>query len=307
MAELVTERGRDLEAIRARAAAAVPGPWRWGGNTEVERVHLCTDHSGQRYILAPAIRQAEYVHDHFHSETYGLQEYRERLEQRWAEHDKLVDEALEEELGYLRDRSRLDDWQPPTRALDVLRYIAEVEDELEGWEPWEFDPTLHPDNGDSGDRERIRDFLAGSRDAEDGAVTLSIFRTSDHAWLTRGVQAFPDLQLPVHGWMRSYRDVARYEVLGGQTRAEAGLAPDAGRMNSPLYREDIVGLDTPEADFIAHARQDVDDLLAELDAVRAVAAATFAAIDAGDLADLEPLREVLGIERMGSPASGADA
>lgn len=54
---------------------------------------------------------------------------------------------------------------------------------------------------------------------------------------------------------------ARYEALGGMTREEAGLDVHADRSNSPLYREDFVGLDHPDAEFIANARRDVDFLL----------------------------------------------
>lgn len=70
-----------------------------------------------------------------------------------------------------------------------------------------------------------------------------------------------------HGAERlySHRKIARYEVLDGKTRQEAGLPPDADMTNSPLYREDIVGIDSPEAEFLAYAWEDVLYLLAELE------------------------------------------
>ncbi len=75
------------------------------------------------------------------------------------------------------------------------------------------------------------------------------------------------------GRMVSFREIARYDVLDGATREEAGLSPDAGPRNSRLYREDFLALDSPEAEFIAHARDDVDTLLAEVDRLRAELAA----------------------------------
>ena len=70
------------------------------------------------------------------------------------------------------------------------------------------------------------------------------------------------------GWRGRLRDMlrrhARYEVLDHRTRAEAGLDESADRSNSPLYREDFVGIDHPDADFIAHAPEDVAALLLEV-------------------------------------------
>lgn len=62
------------------------------------------------------------------------------------------------------------------------------------------------------------------------------------------------------------RDLAVYSV-----------APDATRRNDKrVYRADIVGLRNPNAIFIAAARQDVDDLLAEVDRLNALLAERYA-------------------------------
>lgn len=59
-------------------------------------------------------------------------------------------------------------------------------------------------------------------------------------------------------WMVSAKELPIYEV-----------APDAtSRDDKRVYRGDIIGLRHPDAEFIAHARQDVDDLLAYIDHLR---------------------------------------
>lgn len=83
---------------------------------------------------------------------------------------------------------------------------------------------------------------------------------------TYGEKSTLHLGFPARGGgvTRSHRELARYEVLNGKTREEAGLAPGADRTNSALYREDFIGLDSAEAEFIAHAREDIDFLLGEV-------------------------------------------
>lgn len=47
------------------------------------------------------------------------------------------------------------------------------------------------------------------------------------------------------------------------------VAPDAtSRDDDRVYRADLVGFRNPDAEFIAHARADVDELLAEVDRLR---------------------------------------
>lgn len=44
------------------------------------------------------------------------------------------------------------------------------------------------------------------------------------------------------------------------------VAPDATSHNDPrVYRQTIIGIRHPDAEFIAHSRQDVDDLLTYID------------------------------------------
>lgn len=40
-----------LAGIRARSAAATPGPWAWFGNTDVHNVYLATQHWGRHYVM----------------------------------------------------------------------------------------------------------------------------------------------------------------------------------------------------------------------------------------------------------------
>lgn len=63
-------------------------------------------------------------------------------------------------------------------------------------------------------------------------------------------QALP--RLNVRGLMHRADEFAVFEVY-----------PEATSRNHPrVYRGDIIGLRHPDADFMAHARQDIDDLLA---------------------------------------------
>ena len=41
----------DIEPIRARLAAATPGPWEWFGNTKTYQCHLSTVHGGRRHVM----------------------------------------------------------------------------------------------------------------------------------------------------------------------------------------------------------------------------------------------------------------
>jgi hypothetical protein len=63
-------------------------------------------------------------------------------------------------------------------------------------------------------------------------------------------------------WMFKASDMPIYQV-----------APDAtSRDDRRVYRADIIGIRHPDAEFIAHARQDVDDLLALVDELQAALA-----------------------------------
>ena len=68
-------------------------------------------------------------------------------------------------------------------------------------------------------------------------------------WGFKGAQ--PRFQHPMQA-MDKASDMVRFEV-----------APDAtSRADPRVYRGDIIAIAHPDADFIAHARQDVEDLLA---------------------------------------------
>jgi hypothetical protein len=200
-----------VEAIRARAAAATAGPWRWFGNTAVDSVYLGTDHSGRLFLLRPDLRYVESVYHHEHVESYTVEQARESIRDWCGAHDG--------------------------------------------------------EDGRSCRCDELREFLTGTMYHDEPGRSLC--RDGVDVWLERGVFVKPDLSVQRDHRMVSYRDVARYEVLGGRTIAEHQAA--GGQINGQrrdLYREDIVGLDNADAEFMAAARQDVDDLLAEVDQLR---------------------------------------
>ena len=71
----------------------------------------------------------------------------------------------------------------------------------------------------------------------------------------RGAQ--PTFQ--VKGEMKKGVDLCRFEVARKVIGIEAAKKPGSG-----VYRKDIVGFDHPDAEFIAHARQDIPALLAHI-------------------------------------------
>jgi hypothetical protein len=72
-----------------------------------------------------------------------------------------------------------------------------------------------------------------------------------------GMQSARPRFLTEHFWMQDADELAVFEV-----------CRDAKRRTDPrVYRGDVVGFRHPDAEFIAGARQDVDDLLALVDAV----------------------------------------
>lgn len=137
----------DIEKIRARAAAATPGPWRWFGNIKSGGPYLASRRWGQQYVM-------------------GFQ----RLGMSGAQPTFAYREGPDKSHG--------------TRHLR-----------------WEDDGAP-------------RDVRIGSG-----------------------------------------KELAIYEV-----------APDATSPDDPrVYRHDVVGFRSPDAEFIAHSRADVDALLAEVD------------------------------------------
>lgn len=125
--------------------------------------------------------------------------------------------------------------------------------------------------------EEVREFLRGELEVEEGArhmldrdsrfwaVSRNMRINSELRFQGRKQDGSPDVM------MHSYSDddMARYEVLNGKTLAEH-LA--AGGKRSDLYREDIVGFASPEAELIAHAPDDMKFLLAEIDRLEEIIA-----------------------------------
>lgn len=115
------------------------------------------------------------------------------------------------------------------------------------------------------------EFLRDSRVRDDATGEWRPFTDEERAeqvrqdWLEdpwEGTQhdtrmAFVDQKLH---WAVDARELAIYEV-----------CPEATKRDDPrVYRADIVGVRHPDADFIAHSRQDVTDLLAAVDRVAAL-------------------------------------
>lgn len=224
-----------ISDIRARAAAAMPGPWGWYGNVDSHIVHLATRHSGRQFIFDVTTRAVEYVYHHFYAETYTLAEARENVVD-WFRGDPDMDCP---DCGYPADEHsdscREPHWQPEHPVQEAAREFLAEEIDLD-------DPSRH-----------------GSRDLiVDGDLLL-----------TRAVVVHPELRFQRDGLMEPARDLARYEVLHGRTLAEH----HAGGHPGSLYRADICGIDTPEAEFLAHARDDIDTLLAHIDELEAQLAA----------------------------------
>lgn len=272
----------DVEAIRERAAAAIRGPWMWSGNLDSDTVHLVTAHSGMLYLLTPRHAARKYVFNHEWCEGYDLPVADEYV-MRWCGCHELEldtpDEHLERErageIALVEDANGWDEKFHPTRARRVLAYCDNLlENELYDW--WreqeecicgEIREWLRDQERREGINEQGDDFSSWRRTFEKRETD----RRTDPS-LSVGAQVYTDLYFHNHerGLIESHRGIARFEVLNGRTLAEHHAA--AGRINGErrdLYRKDIVGLDNPEATFIAHARQDVDDLLAEIDRLRA--------------------------------------
>ncbi len=220
----------------------------------------------------PELRDEERIFDHDHLNNRSLPEARERY---------LLD------INTLTRRPYASLGLVELQALAAVRGVAvfnaqdaaalPVEDDY--FEPLVAYDEAHglPDDAEQPlEREvqqQLRGFLADAprMDPQEGARHFT--RQNGRAWLTRHVHTSIGLWLQgPDGLMVSWRDVARYEVLDGRTLAEHEAAGGmiAGKPRD-LYRGDIVGLATPEAEFMAHARSDVD-------ALRTLAAAV-----AGDL------------------------
>jgi hypothetical protein len=253
--------------IRARAAAAIEGPWGWFGHTD--SVYLATNHSGRQYILSPDVVTTQYVFDHDDVEGYPLEEARERY---------LLKPGTLPLADYVT--APLDDLRALASARGLVVVNAEIPDDPpieddydEALRRWDEDHRLiDPLTGGPAHwataegQERLRDFLAGDLDPTEGDRHLPRRDQGGHpwAWLSRGVQTTPTLHVRGEGRMVTAGSVARFEVLGDRTIEQAERELD--RVN--LYRDTVSGLGTPEMDFIANARSDMDELLAEVERLR---------------------------------------
>lgn len=177
----------DLEAIKARAEAATPGPWRWRGNTDTDDPRIVGGPS--RHTVLVVMRRQRKADD--------------REAKSFDAHLRECDVPVEDADA---------DGKTRYRPLTDEEVADRVRDE------WLEDPWGGP------------------------AYDLRL--------------AFRDPETNIMGYAR---DMAVYEV-----------CPDAtGRDDKRVYRADVVGLRHPDAEFIAHAREDVDALIAEVERLTA--------------------------------------
>jgi hypothetical protein len=121
--------------------------------------------------------------------------------------------------------------------------------------------------------------------------------TSPGPWRWSGNTATQQMSLTcwVPGWGRTtVMDFVRWGMRGAQPRFRGGSIMHKGSdlavwevnraaidpADPSLYRHDVVGLRSPDAAFIADAPGYVDDLLAEVDRLRAANATAVAALHA---------------------------
>jgi len=221
-----------LDEIKARAAAIIPGPWRWMGNTATDQVYLATTHGGQTTILSPDVRRTEYVHHHEYVETYTLEQARENVATWCGQHEDGEDDADECVCHGLREflAGRLDaeeahrDYTRPGAVYPVLTRGVQV----------------HAD---------LRLPVAGHR-------MTSYREMVRYEVLGRSLGA---------RW-GEYRTKAEWTEEAGRVTLAEGRTGDrpAKTVDEALYREDFCGLDHPEATFIEHAAEDIPWLLAEV-------------------------------------------
>lgn len=188
----------DLAAIRARAAAAIGGPWKWRGNTDTGDVRLVG------HILVDDTRNPGW------QRPYGLDVFGTIREERTVD-----DPGAKEYAEYLRDVRILDrvtrEYRPYT-ADEIAQGV------LDDWVNEKFSDEPRTDN------------------------YIAFVNATSHFY-------------------EAARDLAIYEVARAQ-----GLPDDTPRDHPKVYRADLIGIRNANAEFIEHSRQDVDDLLAIIDA-----------------------------------------
>jgi hypothetical protein len=223
-----------LEEIRQRATAAIPGPWRWQGNVDVNRCYLATTDRGQLTIMLANSAKCEYVFDRVEGVGRTLEEAREGVLDLCGSHEG---GPYEGEPGY------------DCICTEIATFLEGTVDSEEGTRSFSTAYGCPPNRAD--------DIVRGVQSHVDimfPAVERAAGRREE-----LGARLYP------------YSRWAKYEVLGYRSKAEwvmdqAGVIPSAGGdMEDFLYRKDFVGLDQPEAAFIEHSRDDIDWLLAKVD------------------------------------------
>jgi hypothetical protein len=221
-----------LEAIRKRHEAIVPGPWRWFGNTETDQLYLGTVDRGRLYVLTVGTREEQYVYHHANVASYTLSEISNTRVQDWCGgHDEFG--------GHDADGCI---------CLDIADFLrGEVERE-----------------------EGARHFSHDRRPHSGTILTRGVSVHADLRF-AQPYKTDPQERKTHGGVMRSYRDCGpKYEVLGYRSVSEWEM--DQGGVQNArdaLYRQDFMGFDQPEATFIEHAPEDIAYLLGEIDRLRA--------------------------------------
>src|SRR5437588_7021054 len=67
-----------------RCGALIPRPWSLYGYTATDQVYLATTNLGRLFIFMPGKYTTEYVYDHYHVESYTLEQARERVIPLWC-------------------------------------------------------------------------------------------------------------------------------------------------------------------------------------------------------------------------------
>lgn len=271
-----------LDDIKARAAAIIPGPWAWMGNTATDQVYLSTNGRGRLTILQPSHYWTESIYVYATERVYTLQEAREQYEEICGAHDddEMLDNAFE---GVIYEGYEDDFMEYPDEWGEITFRTGR------GCVAWlKFAFSRLKEQPDHCPRcEAVKEWLRGDLDSDGGDSAL-MFPLDYHSSAVRHRTVHEDLRFPEApnaswtaealerrnrhgGHMKSYREMCRYEVLGKLSRDDGHFHEYATRAENPtgnLYREDFCGIATPEAEFIQYAAEDIPFLLAEIDALR---------------------------------------
>jgi hypothetical protein len=225
-----------LEAIRKRFDAIIPGPWRWYGNTATDQVYLATTDRGRLIILSPQLQKVQYVFDHNSMKSYDLARISNTDVQGWCgfhergggavEYDSCICQDIADFLqGEVDETEGRRDFVSRNGAVDLSRSIRHyVELRL---------PNGFPE-----------------RRKEHGGILKS---HRDH----------------VRYEVLDYRTIKEYADAHEGAFAADPSGDEAAIRELKLYREDFTGIDQPEADFVQHAPEDIGYLLELVDALTA--------------------------------------